>query len=53
MQINESEIRREIDSAAKIAAMFKDVSKEQMFKLGYQFAVKMFKENLEKFEVCK
>lgn len=53
MQMNESEIRREVENAAKVAAMFNDVSKEQMFKLGFQYAVKMLKERIEEIEACK
>lgn len=53
MLIDESEIRREVENAAKVAAMFNDVSKEQMFKLGFQYAIKMLKERIEEFEICQ
>lgn len=53
MQNNENEIRREVENAANLAAMLNDVSKEQMFKLGFQYAIKMLKERFKDFESCK
>ena len=53
MQNNESEISRDVENAAETAAMFDDVSKEQMFKLGFQYAIKMLKERIEEFEICQ
>lgn len=53
MQNNENEIRREVENAAKVAVMFNDVSREQMFKLGFQYAIKMLKERMGEFEICQ
>ena len=53
MQISDSEIRREVENAAKAAAMSNDASKEQMFKLGFQYAIKMLKERMGEFEICQ